>query len=328
MPVTKCKVVPSGLTGSLSLKQGRTAGNVTVRYLITTDNFQAMPLEIIVESQALASPANDPLPRTRDGYNIRGEADVSIFCQNVTVTQKPDSQSNQTGQWDATALFDIPEAGQSLEHMVADPFARPPVTWFETEPVTVQVAEAICEQAINSLAGQDIAVGDRVPVVNAALQPYEDGLQVTNDLMVLAAERAYATLEEMIAQYRKFTNTLNKDTFLGAPPKTAAYRGLTCRPQFTEAGIKYFSGVERVAFAVNTGTEEEDDTFRNPFIHTIVNQGFRFLDLDLPGLVDVEGAEPVLLEPDGTLLGANIAGNFTKWRTDELVDYTGGIIVA
>ncbi len=326
MAVTSCTVLPTGLAANLTTANSRRGGSVNVTYRIRETDYDAMPLTVFKRAQA-ATP--DPLPERWAPYNVRGETEFSLYARNITLTHQ-DENGAPTGVWLATVQFGELDAGQTAAHAILNPLARPPVVWLEfetlTEPVDYAVFEGVIDRDGQTVLASDVvnAVGTTVlqngatyPPTNAAKGPLEDGLHEDRTTVILAREDYYTNLQTIITRHDTYERTLNNNNVsLGSlvfPARHMKYVGMSAPQIVNEGGSNYYKATTRIAL----------NRFK-PFSRDIVNQGFMYktdVDGTLTEMMNNQ-AEPTLLTEKGDKLPDGQLGNYVRWRTRTVANYT------
>ena len=87
------------------------------------------------------------------------------------------------------------------------------------------------------------AVDTEGPLANAAGQDYDEAIFGTKSLIVVAMEKNYATLQDLIDRHVQYDDSLNSnDSWMGVNKMQARYEGIQCAPPETEGGVTFLSG--------------------------------------------------------------------------------------
>lgn len=296
---------------SASIQDGKISH--AAKFRVKTDAPDDPAIVAIVGSQ---SALPDPTPAYFSTFALNGSADANAFCKSIKATRARADSDRRT--W----LVDVswsPLEGQDASDDTTsedDPLLKPVKYWVEWEEIQVVVEEAWNVEALPGISRSPDTKG---PVQNGAGQELSSGLTRPIRVPVLAAQKNYATLQEIIALGLSFDDSVSSDEYYGADPGKSAFRGIECsQPQYG-GGIEYYSGIIRVAF--------REDGWNIP----IVNRGWKYLDagklkeatVKNADNEDVPVAEPINLELNGTRTADGSVGTVINYRVSREIAYSG-----
>lgn len=320
--ITSIKIQPGKMSGSLDTNSRRFGGSVKTNYRVgiapRADGLPWMPLSLYTDAVA-SSVGPHEIPVRYQAYSLRDisggtpaviDADTGLYARDIVIKPGED----YTKFWDIDVTWRPLDPGQSPGDADVDPLTRPARYWLE-----FQEQSRIVETAWNLDEFKDPtdavtrAADTLAPITNTAGQDYDEPIHETDQLVIVAMEKNYATLQTVLDIHNTYHRTLNSNgSFFGAAPMHARFEGITTGQPENESGVQFWRGVTRVAFS------------KTPFVREIVNRGWQYYDAG-GALKKWDGAEPVLLAANGKRLGDGLVGNNVRYRTRELVDYTGVI---
>lgn len=253
MAVTECKLQRAGRHATFELENKR---EYELSYLITTDNKMESDLSVLGGAHT-ASP--DALPTLLSIYNAGGIPDAAAYCLRISL-----DPSDTDTRWIAKCHFGPLPPGQDPEENPENPLLRPVRYHIEYHEETITY-----ERDVN---------GD--PIANTVGDTFDEPLEEPIVYMTLVAVKNYATLQQIINIGLQYHDTVNSDTFYGAPARTVRFLPIECGEQQQENGIRYYQATLRFMFKPNRSYSPTWD-------RVIMNTGWR-------GRQEVGGAIMVL----------------------------------
>lgn len=283
-------------------------------YKITTNSAMGS-LAVKLGAQDTGAGHDNPLPKVWDTFSFRGDSDTGAFCQELNLNRSEKAEA----QWIAAVTWqslppDTPDGSNP------DPLQRPALYWLEFQTVTRQVQRAWNVEAITPRAGPSRPAGTLGPIVNAALQDYDDSIFEDDTNILLVIQKNFPNIPSILAIHNTYNLTLNNAPFLGAGIGQAKFIGLESSQPQHEGTITYYTVTVRIAFQ------------NEPWYHHVVNRGYKAFTATSTKPVDIfvedeaggetKPTEPVLLTSDGQKLESGL-GDTIAYRTRNLVDYSG-----
>lgn len=328
MPLTVfSKRLPTAEPGSLD-KYGQRSYTIAFEVDQTDTGALADPVSILIAAQALVT---DPPPERGDTYSYNSFTDIDSFCQEIT-WERP-HPSDKPKRWHYTCRFG------PLEGVDSDTLAEPnPLLWATEYWVDWVEEQVVLRRALNV---DDLPTIGRAPltegpVVNACGVDFTEVPMKTIYYPILNCQKAYATLEEIVALNMAFQDTTNSSTFFGAGARTAKYLSTESGRIQRVNGQSFYMGVTRIWFKksnwdykiLNNGWTH----FERDAAEEIITDGdgnpFRYqnLVLDLNGTAAEDAnqpcSEPLNLALDGTILPPDTPAVYMAYRDLEEVDYS------
>lgn len=240
--MASCTIVANGVSGTLSRRYADES--VQEKFHVRLDT-PTRSVVSVCNTARLANPTQFPLRgEAWPAEPMYGLFADSFQCEmlselgyswHVTVTYAPlrPNESNTEGTNDNPLLW---PAIYSLD-------------WIETE---VAITEGRNVEALGSAAPTPRPALTNGPVVNAALQEFEEGIFDSRRDAVLVIQKNVATLDEVLAIERDYALTTNSDTVLGIGPRRYKYLGVESSGRQVSNGIIYYPRTIRVAILKTT----------------------------------------------------------------------------
>jgi hypothetical protein len=219
----------------------------------------------------------DPVPLRGENYSYGGTTDLDAFA--LTFSGVRPRPVDFPKRWHITVTYGQPEVNSDAL-VEDDPLLWPPEYWVEWTEESVPLVEG---RIVEDLSHVGLSPGTLTPLTNSAGQQTIDPQMKTVFYPVLCCQKAYATLEEIVALNTTYQDSTNNGVFFGAAPRTARYL-LTESGRVQRAGQQavYF-GVTRIWFKAETWDRK------------ILNNGWLHLKKNGDNyLVDKEGNDPGL----------------------------------
>jgi hypothetical protein len=244
--VTRCAKLPQQVGGTLARKFEESS--CTEKFLIVLSE-SSIDLPAIATLANLFANSAFPKPGdfwpTRPGYGWY--ADKFQF----------EAQDEAFTIWHCTVSYNPLKPGEpNTDGVNDDPLLYPPTYWLEF----IEFEEPITQARNVEEIGNDTKKGKREaltlgPVVNGALQEFEEPLMKTTRQTVLCMQRNYPSLDEILDIDDRFSDTCNSDAVYGREARQLEYIGIESGGVQTSNEIDYYSGVVRVKVTKSTDRE-------------------------------------------------------------------------
>lgn len=304
----------------------------------TDSGSRAAGVAVVIAAQLLGV---DPVPLKGDEYSFDGTTDLDSFCQEIE-WQRPDPDDRER-RWHVAcryASLDGTDHGTIIE---PDPLLWPTEYWVEWTEEQVVLQEAANVEELLYADSFPRTAGTLGPVVNACGIEFTEPLMKTIYYPVLHAQKAYASLDEIVALNNAFQGTTNNATWLTAPARTAKYLTTESGRKQRLQGVDFYMGVTRVWFkratwdrkvlnngwshfkrpAANPDTIIYDANGNRVFFKNLIYDDPSTIEADPDADPDVPCSEPLNLTLDGTLVGVGDDTTYITYRDLEEVSYAG-----
>ena len=306
MTITTCFYRREGRNGTFEKYGQRTAKEV---YLIETDDTWMGPSQIWTAGQSLTRSATmAPLPALQSTYKEYSGAtltttDIGIYMMKMSI-----SQLDSAKRWLATAEYRPLRPGEEAGGEVTTPLNLPIKYWLEFGSNSTVVREAVNVEPLGpngERAGEADTPG---PIVNGALQDFDEPLERLQHSTFLVAERPVLDLSSLVQLVQRYDGTVNSDDFYGYSPGHARFAGISSSQVLELNGIEYYLATIRVELS----TER--------FEHKIINRGFKYFLRD-GDLIDNNSSEPTLLDHKGNPVPIGEIGTTITYRDLKPISY-------
>lgn len=330
------KIYPDELAGGED-DQGRR----TYTQIFEVDQTDAGTLAagVAVAAAAQAVMTGDAVPLRGDNYSFPdGTIDTDAFV--LSFAWRRPLPNAEPKRWHITVNYGpfVGDPGQLAE---SDPLLWPTEYWVEWYEVSEVIENAKNVEALTQIGRAADTDG---PIVNACGQETGEPLMRSVYYPILCCQKAYATLEEIIALNDTYQGTTNNGTFFGATARKAKYVHTDNSKLQRTQGVAYYLGTTKILInkktwdrkIINNGWShfEKSDAstyitgdaglpYGNPFQSApklIRNLAFDDKDDDTN---DVPCSEPMNLKLDGTLVAIGSLSEKITYRDLEEVDYAG-----
>jgi hypothetical protein len=218
-----------GVSATLSPKY--TDEQITEQFSVQLDNATDDPVAVY-EAALAANPTQ--FPARGAPWPVRPT--YGLFAKQIN----PVMESDLGKRWKVAVTYMPLEPGEPDKSEFGDDPLLWPRTyrwdWVEFEEA---IAEARNVDAIGSASGSGRAALTLGPVVNSALQEFDEGLFETVREGVLCIRYNVATLDEVSDIEDSFSRTTNSDTVRGRGPRRWKYIGVEDGDELIANGIKY-----------------------------------------------------------------------------------------
>ncbi len=202
---------------------------------------------VAVAAAAQLVVSGDPVPLRGDNYSYAGTTDLDAFVLNFG-WRRPDPKELPT-RWHITVNYGPADGINPGQLSEPNPLAWPTEYWLEWMEAQVPIESA---KNVESLDQIGRAANTDGPLTNAAGEQPIDPYLKTVYLPILCCQKAYATLNEIIALNDSYEETTNNGTFFGASARKAKYLHTdNGRLQRTQ-GYSYYLGITRILFKKQT----------------------------------------------------------------------------
>ncbi len=198
----------------------------------------------VIASQANALSARFPNPGQAWPPNVNNGWYAETFAfANI--------DSDLDYRWKVTVTYKPLQPGEQNTENGPNPLLWPAVYWLEWIEFEEAVTQGRNIQAIGPPSIQRAA--DQLgPIVNGALQEFEEGLVKTTRQAVLCIQKNVATLDQVLAVESAYQNTTNSDTVYGIGPRRYEYLSVDSGGVQNAAGQSYYARVARVKISETT----------------------------------------------------------------------------
>lgn len=231
-----CTLAHHGVSGTLSDKYANES--VTEKFFVHLDT----PTRNIVSVVNSARAANS------SQFPLRGEGwpanpFYGLFAKQFNVQMR----NNLGTEWEVDVTYQPREPKDPDTQNDDNPLNWPPVYTLEF----IEYEEAVTEAKNVDKIGDFAPGGPRDaltlgPVVNSALQEFDEGLFVPVRDAVIVITKNVATLDEVLAVDTQFLRTTNSDTIYGVGPRRFKYLGVESGGLQTANGIQYYTRTIKV----------------------------------------------------------------------------------
>lgn len=319
------KRLPTAEPGSVDKNNGRHY-EVTFEVDQTDGGALACGVAVVIAAQALGT---NPVPLQGDDYSYDSFTDLDSFCQEISWSRP--NPVDKPKRWHVVCKYDPVDGTDPGSISEPDPLLRPVEYWIEWAEEQVVLDEAAIVEDLSHIGRAANSVGR---VVNSCGVEFTEPLMKTIYYPVLHCQKAYATLDEIVALNLTYQGTTNNGTFFGAGAREAKYLTTESGRIQRLSGTDFYMGVTRIWFKDDTwdrrplnngwshfkhdGAAYELDAASNPKL-------FKNLVFDDPDddEQDVPASEPLNLALNGTLRKTDEAGIYLTYRDLAEVDYAG-----
>jgi hypothetical protein len=179
----------------------------------------------------------DALPLRGDNYSYGGLTDLDAFA--LEFSGRRPWPKTYSKRWHITVKYGPPE-GDADALVEDDPLLWPPEYWVEWTEESVPLTDAKIVEDLSHIGRPVFSNG---PIVNAAGEGTIDAQMKTIYYPVLCCQKAYETLEEIVALNTAYQDSTNSIAFFGSAPRTARYL-------LTESGRMQRAGQQAVYFGI------------------------------------------------------------------------------
>lgn len=298
----------------------------------------AAGVAVVIAAQLLGV---DPVPLKGDEYSFDGTTDDDSFCQEIE-WHRPDPD-DKPKRWHVACRYAPLEGVDHGTILEPDPLLWPVEYFVEWTEEQVPLNEARNVEELLYADSFPRAADTLGPVVNACGNEFTEPLMKTVYYPVLHAQKAYATLDEIVALNDAYQNTTNNAPFFGATTRKAKYLGTESGRKQRLNGVDFYMGVTRIWFkratwdrpVLNNGWSHFERPAANPntILYDADGQRMFFKNLihDDPASAEADNdidpespcSEPLNLSLDGTLLKADEPTVYITYRDLEEVNYAG-----
>lgn len=302
----------------------------------TDGGSRAAGVEIVQTAQTAGQ-----LPLKGDQYSFDGTTDLDSYLQEIEwLRPVPVERERRWHVFCRYAPLDGIDSGTISE---PDPLLWPTEYWIDWVEEQVVLEEARNVEELLFIFRGPNTLG---PVVNACGQEFTEPLMKTIYYPVLNAQKAYETLDEIIALNLAYQGTTNNATYFGSPARTAKYLTTESGRIQQVNGISFYMGITRIWFKDATWDRQVLNNGWNHFKYepgsdplTILYHPDSADPLLFKNLVsdksadevfggatdvdDVPSSEPLNLTLDGTLMPKDEDGIYITYRDLEEVAYSG-----
>lgn len=238
-----CVIETKGVGGTLSpLYSDET---ITERFLVTLDT-ASRNLPAILNSARAANPTQFPLR----GQSWPLNPGYGLYAKKFDFEMRSDMGK----QWAINVSYLPLEPNEpNTEGSNDNPLLWPAtyaVDWVEYEEAITKARNV--EALGGSTSGAPRAANTLGPVVNGALQEFDEGIfEVVRD-PVISITRNVATLDQVLSIESTYSRTTNSDTVYGVGPRRYKYLGVESGGVQTANGISYYTRTVRVQITKTT----------------------------------------------------------------------------
>lgn len=279
------------------------------------------------------------IPGKGDNYSYDGTTDLDSYLQEIEWFRP--SPVDKERRWHVVCRYAPAEGIDSGTILEPDPLLWPVEFWVDWVEEQVVLEEASNVEEMLFIFRGPFSLG---PVVNACGQEFTEPLMKTIYYPVLNAQKAYETLDEIVALNLAYQDTTNSDTFFGAEPRKAKYLTTESGRIQQVNGTSFYMGITRIWFKDSTWDRKVLNNGWNHFKYdpnnptTILYHPDSADPLLFKNLVSDQSAEeaqistdvdtiassePLNLTLDGTLLPKDEPGVYITYRDLEEVAYSG-----
>ena len=185
----------------------------------------------------------DPLPLHGDTYSRAGTTDLDAFAMKFA-WKKPYPQEHPR-RWHITCDYLPPDDVDPGQIGEPDPLLWPTEYWCDWVEEQVLIEKA---KIVESLDHVGRAANSEGPMINSAGEQTIDPQMKTVLYPILCCQKAYATLEEIVALNTTYQDSTNNGTFFGAPIRDAKYLVTESGRLQRAGGISFYLGITRIWF--------------------------------------------------------------------------------
>ena len=309
MTIDQCYIARSGRTATIAPKNNHT---YTETYYVKTNDEYWGPGKVVFAAQGLTRTATTaPVPNTYEAY-VEYDGMTPIFTDlGAVAMQITASQSSDDPHISAIrATYRQFQPGEDPADDVSNPLNLPVKYWIEYADKAEIVRTAVnLDNDLGQFGGTQRLVGTLGPVVNGALQDFDEPLEEIVRRVFFIAEQPISTIQAGLDFNREFEGTMNDALWYGWAEGHAAFAGADVSQLRHLNGIPYYMMTMRIE--INT----------NGFDFDAVNRGYKWYEAT--GELTKEFApEPELLNIFGEKLGPGVLGETIRYRTKTLKDYS------
>ena len=339
MPVIESKILMDSIKLTDTTANNGRGSTVTATYRLTCD-VPMMPAEARNSAYTTGVGPN-PLPRRYDPYAIYDsgsliDSEPGIYCRTLSFGYP--RQSGRT-LYDVDVTWANLDPGQQPSNNIENPLLRPTIYSVERqiETVAIEKAELVSPALKNPDGTTKYTSGETIPIVNAALRPFEDTLYRDETILVFVARRNVSNYLNAIAVTQFFENTSNSDElpqFDNAPAGTLAFRSCETGEPIEEGMYSYYVQTTKIAHKktgwdkdiANVGMvhywNETSPGWTGPTTTYTDNETLRKFR-EQKQLKSLIPDEPRALTPDGFRIeeGSGTDGNYITYRDLPRVSY-------
>lgn len=202
---------------------------------------------VAVAIAAQSPGVGDVLPLKGANYSRHGTTDLNSYALSFN-WRKPDAV-NAPRRWHVGVHYGPLENTTSGQLSEPNPLQWPTEYWVEWTEEQVPVARATIVDSLDHIGR---AAGTDGPIINSAGEETVNPLMKTIYYPILVAQKAYATLNEIIALNTSYQDSTNNNTFFGAPARTAKYLLTESGRLQRTQGVQFYLGVTRIWFKKTT----------------------------------------------------------------------------
>lgn len=214
----------------------------------------------------IAAQTASQLPLKGATYSFDGTTDADSFLHEISWERA--FSADRQRRWLVTCKYAPAEnldPGQIGEN---DPLLWPVEYWLDWVEEQVVLREAKNVDVLPNAGDLPRAANTLGPVVNACGVEFTEPVMKTVYHPILNCQKAYATLDEIIALNLTFQGTTNNATFFGADPRTAKYLITESGRIQRLNGASFYMGITRIEFKKETWDRK------------ILNNGWSHFELD------------------------------------------------
>lgn len=319
-------------------------GRRTYEETFEVDQTDAGPLAagvaVAIAAQTIA--VGDLVPLRGDNYSYGGTTDLDSYAFDFS-WQRP-APVDRPRRWHIGVKYG-PAEGDPGQLGEDDPLLWPTEYWVEWTEEQVPIETA---RIVESLDHVGRAAGSLGPIINSAGEQQIDPQMKTVYYPILSCQKAYPTLNEIVALNTTYQDSTNNGVFFGAPARSAKYLLTESGRLQQTQGVSFYLGITRIWFRnalwdrriLNNGMmhlrKKTDGTYRTApggsprlFRHmleqtTFNTDGSETTDVDESGAkIYVPSPEPANLALDGTVLPKNQPGLNLNYRYLTELNYAG-----
>lgn len=335
MPVTTTTVrLPQSGAGKED-RYGQRSYTVMFHVDQTDDGTIADGAAVVIAAQTATQ-----VPLKGATYSYDGLTDADSFLQEIAWERA--FSADRQRRWLVTCQYSPAEGLDSGTISEPNPLRRPVEYWIDWTEEAVVVREA---RNVEDMLYADTfprAAGTLGPVVNACGVEFTEPVMKTVFHPVLYAQKAYATLDEIVALNLTYQGTTNSATFFGGEPRTAKYLTTESGRIQRVNGQSFYMGVTRIWFKkdtwdykiLNNGWSHFKSPLDKPnaivykadgsraFFRNLVYDNLEALENDPSLDPHTPCSEPLNLTLDGKVLGREDEAVYIGYRDLEEVDYS------
>lgn len=216
------------------------SGEVPITWQVVTDD-QDDGAEKVYNGAKASSP--DALPDFYTTYAIGNDVDTNLYLFSVDLEQNATKKT----LWTITGTYQNLHNGLTGADANTNPFSRPWKYRIDFETYSVAITEGANLEAITSASPAGYRDENTWgPLVNTALQPFEEVFTEPRTRSVLVAWKNFPSLSGIYSIQRLYGDSLNSSTFLGYPKYHCEFRSIEASELVRESNVEYYVGTVRI----------------------------------------------------------------------------------